>query len=151
MTQTERAFKPGIYTHFKEGTKYLAYESTTDEETKLPRISYHSLENLDEKWNRKQEVFMALADQDETNKTGQEFKFEFLTNEHCLYDRTIDPSTYNVLVGLRMIDLVKIVSVEGTFAGRVQAISVAGVIIVTLDKNKITISWNDVKRLYKIY
>lgn len=100
----DRIFKPGVYIHYKEGTKYLAYEDTTDEETGRPRISYFNIDKPEKKWNRKQEIFLAHVDQVDMakNKTGQKFKFEFLRNEHPLY---IESTNSEIIFGSRLYTL----------------------------------------------
>lgn len=146
----ERTFKPGVYTHFKKGTKYVAYETTTAEETELPRISYFAIDNPDKKWNRKQEVFLDVAAQDESNTTGQQFKFEYSTNGYCVFNKKHDVEIIHALMTLHVTDVVHAITVSGTFVGRLKAISETGIVIYFNDTRHV-ISWSDMRELYKIY
>jgi hypothetical protein len=160
---SNRIFKPGVYTHFKEGTKYLAYEDTTDEETQLPRISYFAIDKPSKKWSRKQEVFLAAATQNKNvNKTGQEFKFEFLSNEYPLFIRPIMDKDLikikdNTFSHLHIDDTVKIVIFPeyNLFENLkiITRINTIGHFGITTDMQHgfLKIEWHQIQELYKIY
>jgi hypothetical protein len=156
-----RQFREGVYTHYKEGTRYLAYEDTTDEATQLPRISYFALDKPEKKWNREVEIFMAPADPNpKINKTGQEWKFEFLSNECLLFERKEVPlmpqellvATAFAFSQLHLGDTIRIVQMNDVgFTGTVEGISRTGVIVDT-GSCEFSMKWSStIKELYKIY
>jgi len=151
---TSRVFKPGVYTHYKEGAKYLAYNVPTDEETQLPRIIYFALDKPWKDWDRTQEIFMAPAPQDETNKTGQEFKFEFLSNEFPLLYNS-DPvkiveDVHFVFRHLHITDKVKVLDgCSKWFEGTVIGITY-GYLILDIGFRHVRLHWRNLKEVYKI-
>lgn len=68
--------KLGLYTHFKEGNRYIVYDVTTDEVTQKERVSYMSC-NDKKKHSRFLDVFFEDVTDHPENKTGQKDRFEY--------------------------------------------------------------------------
>lgn len=72
--------KLGLYTHFKKGDSYIAYDVLKDEATGENVVSYVSL-LTQKKFSRKVSVFMEDVSSSSENETGQKQRFEFVTNK----------------------------------------------------------------------